>query len=125
MFCASRSSFWLLDDVLCVEEFLLPGGHLCLHPLEPVFVLSLDPLGLLPSCDLTLQLFALLLLRQLLLLVLGLHLLDLYGIWLPPSHVEFVIAHAERENPLVDAEPGSKENKVGGLGVDGLDDKLA
>ena len=82
--------------------------------------LHLQLLGLLPGGDLALQLLPLLLLGQLLLLVLGLHLLDLDGVGLPPPHVEFVITHAESEDPLVDAETRCEEHEVWSLLVNGL-----
>jgi hypothetical protein len=36
-----------------------------------------------------------------------------------------VVAHAQRQDPLVDPQPRREEDKVGRLRVDGLDDELA
>lgn len=47
------------------------------------------------------------------------------GIRLAAAHVELVIAHAQRQDSLVDADTRSEEDKIGRLLVDGLDDKLA
>ena len=82
-------------------------------------------LRLLSVPDLPLQLLPLLLLGELLLLVLGLHLLDLDGVGLPPPHVEFMVAHAEGQDPLVDAETRSEEDKVWGFLVNGLQKKTS
>ena len=48
----------------------------------------------------------------------------LYGVGFSPPHVEFVVAHAEGEDALVDSQPGREEDKVWRFRVDGLDDEL-
>ncbi len=50
---------------------------------------------------------------------------DLDSVRLSSPHVEFVVAHAEGQDPLVDPQPGGEEDEVWCLGVDRLDDKLA
>ena len=64
------------------------------------------------------------LLGHFLLTCLCLHLLHLNGVRLAASHVQLMVAHAQSQDALVDAKAGSVEHKVGGLLVDGLDDKL-
>ena len=41
-----------------------------------------------------------------------LHLLDVNGIRFASSHIQFVISHAESQDPLVDLDPGSEEDEV-------------
>ena len=66
----------------------------------------------------------LLLLGHFLFPCLCLHLLHLNGVGLAAAHVQLMVAHAQCQNALVDAKAGSIEHKVGGLLVNGLDDKL-
>lgn len=56
---------------------------------------------------------------------LGLHLLHVDGVGLAAAHVKFVVAHAEGEDPLVDADALDEEDEVGRLLVDGFDDEFA
>lgn len=64
------------------------------------------------------------LLSQLFFPGLCLHLLHLDGVGLASSHVQLVVAHTQGQDTFVDAQAGGVEHKVGGLLVDGLDDKL-
>lgn len=52
-----------------------------------------------------------------------LHLLDLNGVRFATTHVQFMVAHAEGENALVDAQTRCNEDKVTRLLVNGLDHK--
>lgn len=72
-----------------------------------------------------LEFLALLLLGKTLFARLRLHLLDVDGVRLAAAHVQLVVAHAEGENALVDANARRKEDEVRCLLVDGLDDELA
>lgn len=65
------------------------------------------------------------LLGELLLARLRLHLLHIYGVWFAAPHVQLVVAHAEREDALVDAHARREEHKVRRLLVDRLDYELA
>ena len=65
------------------------------------------------------------LLGQLLLARLRLHLLHVDGVGLAAPHVELVVAHAQRQDALVDAHARREEHEVGRLLVDRLDDELA
>lgn len=65
------------------------------------------------------------LLSELLLAGLRLHLLHVDGVGLPAAHVQLVVAHTQREDPLVDANSRREEHKVWCLLVDRLDHELA
>lgn len=43
---------------------------------------------------------------------LSLHLLHLNGVRLPPSHVQLVVSHAQRQDALVDPQPRGVKHKV-------------
>ena len=43
---------------------------------------------------------------------LGLHLLHLDGVRLPPPHVQLVVPHTQSQDPLVDPQPRRVEHKV-------------
>lgn len=58
------------------------------------------------------QVCALGVLHRLLLAGLGLHLLHLDRVWLAAAHVQLVVAHAQRQDALVNAQPGSIKHKV-------------
>ena len=47
-------------------------------------------------------------------------LFHLNSVWLPSAHVEFMVAHAEGEDSLVDPQSRGKEHKVGCFLVNGL-----
>jgi hypothetical protein len=72
-----------------------------------------------------LEFLALLLLGEALLARLRLHLLDVDGVRLAAAHVQLVVAHAEGEDALVDADARREEDEVRRLLVDRLDDELA